>query len=129
MKRTLLLALTLIAVGCAESEPNPRTVDELIPTNENGLVMLLDGSPYPGPGYRPEYEIVEDLVNTALGERTGYQDKGYDDFGAIWLTQAGDPVMLVFGYSDDMLNCQIIRDAMVEGSIPRRTDYACIPVR
>jgi len=29
MKKTLLVALALVAVGCAEPEPNPRNVDEL----------------------------------------------------------------------------------------------------
>ena len=124
MKRTLLFVLALIAVGCGD--PPSDTQDGSGPAD---IVILRDGHPYPGPGYHPEYEIVEGLVTATLGERTSRAERGYDDFGAVWLTQAGGPVMLVFGYSDDMLNCQIIRDAMVEASRPSRTDYACIPVR
>jgi hypothetical protein len=89
-------------------------------------VIAVGCDPYAG---QMEHEIVEGLVTAALGERKSRAEREYDDFGAVWLTQAGGPVMLVFGYSDDMLNCQIIRDAMVEASRPRRTDYACIPVR
>ena len=58
--------------------------------------------------------------------RNPYLPSYYD---ARWLTQAGGPVVLVFGYIDNLENCQIIRDAMVEGSRPSRTDYECILAR
>ena len=120
MKKALLLVLVTLALVPGHIKAQSSTAD---------IVILRDGRPYPGPGYHPEYEIVESLVGAALGDRTSGPERGYDVFGAVWLTQAGGPVMLVFGYSDDMLNCHIIRDAMVEASRPRRTDYACIPVR
>ena len=70
------------------------------------------------------------MIGAVTAALEGHRDNPYfpPDYGAHWLTQAGDPVMLVFGYVDNLENCHIIRDAMVEGSRPRRTDYACARV-
>jgi len=53
MKKTLLLALALIAVGCAE--PIPRNLDELVLTVVDDVYVWLDRetmSPYSGPVFR-----------------------------------------------------------------------------
>ena len=48
MKKTLLFALALIAVGCAEPEPTPKNASELVQQGD----VLLDGEtmmPYSSP--------------------------------------------------------------------------------
>ena len=87
-------------------------------------IIAVGCDPYAG---QSETDVVIDVVTTALeGHRN--TPNFPPDYGAHWLTQAGDPVMLVFGYVDNLENCQIIRRAMEEGSRPRRTDYACVRV-
>ena len=54
--------------------------------------------------------------------------------GAVWLEQSQffdndvfDKTMLVYGYYDDMENCQIIKKAMQEAE--PKLSYRCNPVR
>ena len=78
MKKTLLLALALIAVGC--SEPEPRNVDELVIQGETYLYPeTLE--PYSGPVFElfSTTNSVYRRFNLKDGEYDGpYQTFGYD---------------------------------------------------
>ena len=78
MKKTLLLALALIAVGCAEPEPNPRNLDEL---SRQGPQYLDPETlePYSGPAFRmSEYDSTELVLRVNL--RDGRLHGDFEDF-------------------------------------------------
>ena len=65
-------------------------------------VIAVGCDPYAG---QSETDVVIGAVPAAL---EGHRDNPYfpPDYGAHWLTQAGDPVTLVFGYVDNLENCE-----------------------
>jgi hypothetical protein len=76
MKRTLLFALALIAVGCAD--PIPRNLDDL---SRQGLQYLDPETlePYSGPAYRmSEFDPTEVVLRVNL--RNGRFHGDYEDF-------------------------------------------------
>ena len=85
MKRTLLLALALIAVGCAE--PIPRNLDEL---SRQGPQYLDPETlePYSGPAYQMSEDDSTEIV-LRVNVRDGRLHGDFEDFDVVGLYETG----------------------------------------